>query len=168
MNDQKYILRPCRQDEFEDIYEIVNDAAIAYKGVIPDDRWHEPYMPREELQHEMDAGVAFSGCEVDGVLAGVMGMQPVKDVTLIRHAYVRTAMRRGGIGGSLLDYLLEKAQGTLLVGTWAAAHWAVSFYEKHGFRNTTWDEKEQLLRIYWNIPERQVETSVVLRMDLSE
>jgi len=156
------MIRPCTDEEFEAIFEIVNDAAEAYRGVIPADRWHEPYMPREELRAEIDAGVVFWGCEDGGELAGVMGIQPVRDVTLIRHAYVRTARRRRGIGGRLLAHLRTRTDRPILMGTWAAATWAVGFYEKHGFRRVTHAEKERLLRVYWSIPERQVETSVVL------
>jgi GNAT superfamily N-acetyltransferase len=162
------MIRQCGDADFETIYEIVNDAAAAYKGVIPADRWHEPYMPREELQHEIDAGVRFWGYEEDAgkaegvALVGVMGIQDVKDVTLIRHAYVRTAQRRKGIGGKLLSHLLTLTERPILIGTWAAATWAVRFYEKHGFRLVSEEEKNRLLKKYWSIPERQVETSVVL------
>ena len=119
---------------FQDIFTIVNDAAQAYKGVIPADRWHEPYMPLEELRDEIAAGVKFWGYADGGRLVGVMGMQPVKDVTLIRHAYVRTEKRNHGIGGKLLHHLLERIEGKILVGTWQAAGWAVRFYQKHGFQ----------------------------------
>lgn len=156
------MIRLCRNDEFDTVCEIVNDAAEAYRGIIPPDRWHEPYMPPEELRHEMDAGVVFWGWEDDGRLVGVMGIQDVRDVTLIRHAYVRTARRNQGLGGRLLAHLHARASRPVLVGTWAAATWAVRFYEKHGFRRVTPREKDRLLRTYWSIPERQVETSVVL------
>jgi N-acetylglutamate synthase-like GNAT family acetyltransferase len=156
------MIRQCGTNDFETIYEIVNDAAVAYKGVIPADRWHEPYMPRGELQHEIDAGVRFWGYEVEGELVGVMGIQDVQDVTLIRHAYVRTTQRRKGIGGKLLSHLLTLTERPIMIGTWAAATWAIRFYEKHGFRLVTEEEKNRLLKKYWSIPERQVETSVVL------
>jgi N-acetylglutamate synthase-like GNAT family acetyltransferase len=156
------MIRQCGTDDFETIYEIVNDAAVAYKGVIPADRWHEPYMPREELQHEIDAGVRFWGYEENGDLVGVMGIQDVQDVTLIRHAYVRTTQRRKGIGGKLLSHLLTQTERPILIGTWATATWAIRFYEKHGFRLVSEEEKNRLLKKYWSIPERQVETSVVL------
>lgn len=156
------MIRRCAEGDFETIYSIVNDAAQAYKGVIPADRWHEPYMPRDELRHELEQGVAFWGYEEQGELVGVMGLQPVGDVALIRHAYVRTARRNQGIGGKLLAHLRGQVSCPLLVGTWAAATWAVRFYEKHGFRLVTPAEKDRLLRKYWSIPERQVETSVVL------
>ncbi len=156
------MIRPCRDDEFETIYEIVNDAAAAYRDAIPADRWKDPYMPREELRHEMDEGVMFRGYEEDGRLLGVMGVQDLGEVTLIRHAYVRTTERRKGLGGKLLRAHLDKISTPTLMGTWNDATWAVRFYEKHGFRLVTHEEKERLLRRYWSIPERQVETSVVL------
>ena len=156
------MIRPCRQSDFEAMYAIINDAAQAYRGVIPADRWTEPYMSREYLQHEIDVGVAFWGYEESGELIGVMGIQDVQDVTLIRHAYVRTARRGKGIGGTLLSELKQMTRRPTLVGTWKAAVWAVRFYEKHGFRLVTEQQKELLLRKYWKIPERQVETSVVL------
>ncbi len=156
------MIRPCTPGDFPSLYEIINDAARAYKGVIPADRWKDPYMPEEELRHEMAEGVRFWGCEEEGVLLGVMGLQDVKDVTLIRHAYVRTVRRNSGIGGRLLRELLALADRPVLIGTWADAVWAVRFYEKHGFRVVTPEQKTMLLRKYWNIPERQVETSVVL------
>lgn len=147
---------------FDEVLGIINDAAEAYRGIIPADRWKEPYMSREYLQHEIDDGVAFWGYEGNGRLVGVMGIQAVQDVTLIRHAYVRTAQRGKGIGGKLLEELKQKTEGPTLVGTWRAAVWAVGFYEKHGYRLVTEEQKDRLLRKYWKIPERQVETSVVL------
>jgi N-acetylglutamate synthase-like GNAT family acetyltransferase len=159
---KKVMIRQCDNSEVELIYSIINDAAEAYKGVIPGDRWKEPYMSKDELQHEIDQGVVFWGYEQDGQLVGVMGIQHLQDVTLIRHAYVRTAKRNQGIGGKLLSSLRQQATRPLLVGTWADALWAIRFYENHGFRLVSWEEKERLLRKYWSIPERQVETSVVL------
>lgn len=156
------MIRRCSEPDFEAIYQIVNDAAIAYKGIIPADRWREPYMPRAELRHEIDAGVCFWGIVDEGQLAGVMGIQDVLDVTLIRHAYVRSALRGRGIGGRLLEHLVTLTDRPLLVGTWAAATWAIRFYERHGFRLVSAEEKGRLLRKYWSIPERQVETSVVM------
>lgn len=144
------------------MFTIVNDAAQAYKAVIPADRWHEPYMPLAELREEILHGVEFWGYEDGHRLIGVMGRQPVKDVTLIRHAYVQTAMRNHGIGGKLLSHLLERIEGEILVGTWQAARWAVSFYQKHGFQLVGEEEKNRLLATYWEIPQRQIETSVVL------
>ncbi len=156
------MIRKCEEDDFEAIFEIVNDAAQAYRGIIPDDRWNDPYMPREELRHEIDDGVVFWGYEEEGELVGVMGIQPVKDVTLMRHAYVRTSMRNQGIGSKLLKFLMTQAKPPILIGTWADATWAVRFYEKNGFKLVSTEEKNRLLRTYWSIPERQVETSVVL------
>ena len=159
------MIRLCTDIDFDSILAIINDAAQAYKGRIPADRWHEPYMSAEYLRHELDAGVRFWGYEEAGMLVGVMGIQDVQDVTLIRHAYVRTAERGKGIGGKLLSHLKTLLKRPALVGTWAAATWAVRFYERHGFRLATWEEKERLLRKYWSIPERQTETSVVLADD---
>jgi N-acetylglutamate synthase-like GNAT family acetyltransferase len=156
------MIRVCIDDDFEAIFQIINDAAEAYRGIIPVDRWHEPYMPREELQAEISAGVSFLGYEKDGELAGVMGTQDVQDVTLIRHAYVRTAQRGQGIGGELLGRIMDQATKPVLIGTWADAVWAVRFYENHGFKVVSTQEKETLLRKYWNVPDRQIETSVVL------
>jgi N-acetylglutamate synthase-like GNAT family acetyltransferase len=156
------MIRQCNKSDFETIYSVINEAAEAYKGVIPEDRWKGPYMDRDELQHEIDDGVVFWGYEENGTLVGVMGIQDVIDVTLIRHAYVRTGNQNRGIGGRLLSELREKTMRPLLMGTWADAVWAVRFYEKHGFRLVTPEEKTRLLKKYWSIPERQVETSVVL------
>ncbi len=156
------MIRRCGNDDFETIYSVINDAAGAYNGVIPEDLWKVPYMSRVELQHEIDEGVVFWGYEEDGELIGVMGIQDVQDVTLIRHAYVRTAKQNQGIGGKLLSDLLKKTARPVLVGTWADAVWAIRFYEKHGFRLVSPEEKDRLLRKYWSIPDRQVETSVVL------
>ena len=156
------MIRDCVAADFEDIYQIINDAAQAYKDFIPADRWHVPYMPREELREEISAGVAFLGYEEDGRLAGVMGTQDVEDVTLIRHAYVRTDRRNRGIGGQLLARIMAGATQPVLIGTWADAVWAVHFYERRGFEVVSTQEKARLLRRYWTVPDRQVETSVVL------
>ncbi|HOT45846.1 MAG TPA: GNAT family N-acetyltransferase [Spirochaetota bacterium] len=156
------MIRRCVDADFEALYTIINDAAQAYRGVIPEDRWHDPYMPREELRREINDGIRFWGHEDDGKLIGVMGIQDVADVALIRHAYVKTSERRKGIGGMLLAELVKKTGRPLLVGTWADAGWAIRFYEKHGFRLVTPEEKDRLLKKYWKIPDRQVETSVVL------
>ena len=145
------------------MYEIINDSALAYKGMIPADRWHEPYMPLAELQSEISKGVRFYGYrEDDDRLIGVMGIQDVKDVTLIRHAYVRTSSRGGGIGRELLDYLNGLTDRPVLIGTWKAATWAIRFYEKNGFTLVSDSEKNRLLKIYWTVPDRQIEESVVL------
>jgi GNAT superfamily N-acetyltransferase len=156
------MIRPCDNNDFESIYSIINDAARAYKGVIPEDRWKEPYMPKEELRHEMDEGVLFWGYDEGGELVGVMGIQHIRDVTLIRHAYVLTARQNQGLGGKLLSELRGQSNRPILIGTWADAVWAIRFYEKHGFRLVSQEEKNRLLQRYWSIPKRQVETSVVL------
>ena len=156
------MIRKCTEADFEGIYEIINDAAEAYRGIIPADRWHEPYMSREQLRQEIDAGVQFWGSEEGSALTGVMGIQDRGDVTLIRHSYVRSWMRNRGIGSRLLRFLESTTEKRILIGTWADATWAVTFYQKRGYRMVSTDEKNQLLRKYWHIPERQVETSVVL------
>jgi GNAT superfamily N-acetyltransferase len=155
-------IRPCREDERGAALAIVNAAAEAYRGVIPADRWREPYMPREELEDEIAAGVEFWGYAEAGELLGVMGIQPVRDVALIRHAYVAPSAQGRGIGGALLAELERRRPGQLLVGTWAAASWAIGFYRAHGFAPAGAERAAELLREYWSIPERQVQTSVVL------
>ena len=155
-------IRPCRDDERPEILTIVNAAAQAYRGIIPADRWHDPYMPADELDGEIAAGVAFWGYEADGALVGVMGIQAVGDVDLIRHAYVDPGRQRSGVGGALLEHLMRSATRRVLVGTWAAAEWAIGFYRRHGFQQVTPEQKDRLLKTYWNIPDRQIETSVVL------
>jgi GNAT superfamily N-acetyltransferase len=156
------MIRRCDERDFELIWTIVNDGAQAYRGVIPSDRWTEPYMPAEKLRHEIDAGVVFWGYEEAGILAGVMGIQQVEVVTLIRHAYVRSRSQKLGFGGKLLTHLMGLAQGPILVGTWADAIWAIRFYQRHNFQLVGAEEKKRLLRKYWTIPHRQIETSVVL------
>jgi len=156
------MIRPCEQTDFDVIVEIINDAAQAYKGVIPADRWHEPYMSRQELANEIEAGIDFWGLEKEGRLTGVMGIQDRGEVTLIRHAYVRTLAQKMGAGTRLLYHLEGLTANTILIGTWADAVWAVAFYEKNGYTCVSQEEKNRLLRTYWSIPERQVETSVVL------
>ncbi|HEY3074134.1 MAG TPA: GNAT family N-acetyltransferase [Burkholderiales bacterium] len=155
-------LAPSQESDLPVIFEIINESALAYKGVIPPDRWHEPYMSMAELKSEIAKGVRFYCCKLDDRIAGVMGIQDVKDVTLIRHAYVRTQSRRHGIGRSLLGHLNQLTARPVLIGTWKAATWAVRFYEKNGFTLVSDEEKNRLLRIYWTIPDRQVEESVVL------
>jgi N-acetylglutamate synthase-like GNAT family acetyltransferase len=155
-------IRICLPTDFEPLYAIINDAAEAYRGVIPSDCWREPYMPRQELQDEIHAGVEFWGYENGNELVGVMGIQSVRDVALIRHAYVRTTERNRGIGSSLLSHLRNKTTRPMLVGTWAAASWAIRFYEKHGFQMVSTKQKDELLSRYWSISPRQIETSVVL------
>ena len=156
------MIRASRDADLPTILAIVNDAAQAYRGVIPADRWHEPYMSRAELEREITAGVNFSGWDADGELTGVMGAQRVKDATLIRHAYVRTAEQGRDIGGRLLKAFSSGVDGKLLIGTWADATWAIRFYLGHGFRLVPQDEKDQLLDTYWTISKRQRDTSVVL------
>ena len=155
-------IRLCRDDERTTILAIVNAAAEAYRGVIPEDRWHEPYMSSHELHNEIAAGVAFWGYEADEALVGVMGIQPRGDVDLIRHAYVLPASQRHGVGGALLEHLAEGSTRRMLVGTWAAADWAIGFYRLHGFEPVSPTLKNALLNSYWSIPDRQIESSVVL------
>ena len=156
------MVRPGTDADFAAILEIVNDGAQRYKGVIPPDRWHEPYMPADELKSEIAKGVEFSVAEIDGRVVGVMGIQDKGDVTLVRHAYVATSAQRGGIGTKLLRHLEGLTKKPVLIGTWAAATWAIDFYVRNGFAVVSHEEKERLLRKYWSIPARQVETSVVL------
>jgi GNAT superfamily N-acetyltransferase len=159
------MIRPCNEEDFDSIWTVINDGASAYRGVIPADRWSDPYMTREKLRHEMEDGVTFWGVEKDGSLEAVMGIQDVLDVTLIRHAYVRTSSRRHGLGGELLRNLQALTKRRILIGTWADASWAIRFYEKHGFRLVPAAQKDLLLQKYWRIPARQTETSVVLSSD---
>jgi N-acetylglutamate synthase-like GNAT family acetyltransferase len=156
------MIRKCTESDFDAIFEIINDSAIVYKGVIPEDRWHDPYMPAEEVRREIDDGVTFWGFEKDGDLLGIMGIQDKGDVVLIRHAYVRTRSRKQGIGEKLLRHLEGLTDKPILIGTWKAASWAISFYQKNGYSRVSEAEKNRLLKKYWSIPERQVETSVVL------
>jgi GNAT superfamily N-acetyltransferase len=156
------MIRKCTESDFETVFEIINDAAKAYQGIIPSDRWHQPYMPSEDLHREVEEGVIFWGLEQEGRLLGVMGIQDRGDVTLVRHAYVRTRFQKQGIGSRLLLYLESLTEKPILVGTWKDARWAISFYERNGYSLVSDQEKDWLLRRYWSIPERQVETSVVL------
>jgi len=153
----------CGDDELEEVCDVINDGAQAYRGVIAADRWHEPYLPMQELEREIAAGVAFWGFHEGGRLLGVMGLQPVQDVRLIRHAYTRTKAQGRGVGSALLAHLTAVKDPPMLVGTWRAAAWAVEFYRARGFELVAEEEKVRLLRRYWTIPERQVEESVVLR-----
>jgi GNAT superfamily N-acetyltransferase len=151
--------------DFQAILNVVNNSATAYKGKIPSDRWKEPYMPAQELKEEIQSGVQFYGWKENNALIAVMGIQTVNDVTLIRHAYVLTSHQRKGFGEKLLKHLLCLAKTSeVYVGTWEAAAWAIKFYQKHGFKLVSTEEKNNLLKKYWNIPERQVETSVVLEL----
>jgi GNAT superfamily N-acetyltransferase len=155
-------IRPCHADDRERILEVVNAAAEAYRGVIPADRWHEPYMDSRELDDEVAAGVRFWCYEANRMLMGVMGIQSVRDVDLIRHAYVVPGSQRAGIGGALLAHLRELSDRRMLVGTWSAAEWAIRFYVRNGFELVPAQEKTALLKRYWTIPDRQIEASVVL------
>jgi GNAT superfamily N-acetyltransferase len=156
------VIRPCRDDDRDAMLAIINAAAEAYRGVIPADRWHVPYMPPHELDGEIAAGVTFWGYAADGVLVGVMGIQSVRDVDLIRHAYVLPRSQGQGLGGALLRRLRCLSRRPMLVGTWGAAEWAIRFYKRHGFELVSPARKSVLLKTYWNIPDRQIETSVVL------
>jgi GNAT superfamily N-acetyltransferase len=156
------VIRLCSQRDIDTIYEIINDSARAYEGHIPDDCYHQPYMPQDELRSEIADGVVFYGYEEDGSLVAVMGIQDRGPVTLVRHAYTRTERRGEGIGSKLLEHLLGITTKPVMIGTWRGATWAVMFYQKHGFNLVGEEDKDRLLREYWSIPHRQVETSVVL------
>ena len=156
------LIRACEDADFEAIYAIINDAAEAYRSVIPTDRWHEPYMSADGLSDEIRDGVVFWGAVQDGRLSGVMGIQDKGDVTLIRHAYVRTGIQQQGIGTQLLHHFENVTKPPILIGTWETAVWAISFYQKNGYQLVTSVEKTRLLKKYWDIPDRQIETSVVL------
>ena len=160
------MVRLCPPDDIESIYFIINEAAKAYEGIIPTDCYHKPYMPIDELKREMKR-MSFFGLEVNRELAGVMGLEPIKDITLIRHAYVLPQWQKQGIGSKLLNHIRSIiTTPRLLVGTWADAHWAIDFYKKHGF--TLLPDKDKLLKTYWDIPQRQIETSVVLGIECAE
>ena len=156
------MITKSRTSDFKQIYEIINDAASAYKGIIPEDGWHEPYMSELELQNQIDRGVEFWCYSDNDEILGVMGIQDKSEVALIRHAYVKTTARNKGIGSKLLQHLSQLTKKPILIGTWADANWAINFYKKHGFRLVSFTEKERLLRKYWMISLRQIETSVVL------
>jgi GNAT superfamily N-acetyltransferase len=156
------MIRQCTDPDLPEMYTVINDAAQAYKGIIPDDRWQEPYMPMDELQAEIRDGVEFWGLEENGKLTGVMGIQNKVTVALIRHAYVRTEDRNRGVGTQLLRHLESLTNKPILIGTWAAATWAIRFYERNGYRLLSRQDTDRLLRQYWRIPERQIVTSVVL------
>lgn len=162
------MIRLATADDTDVLYEVINDGARAYKGVIPADRWHEPYMAREDLGREIAGGVVFWVDETGDVISAIMGIQDVRDVTLIRHAYVRTASQRRGAGTRLLLHLLCETERPVLIGTWKAATWAIDFYRKHGFERVPDAEVPGLLRHYWSIPDRQIETSVVLRQVVAD
>jgi len=159
------MIRKCRDEEFEAIYTIINEAALAYRGVIPNDCWKKPYMGKPELRREISDGVVFWGYEENGILLGVMGIQNIKEVSLIRHAYVKSTNQNRGIGRQLLSHLRTLTNRPLLVGTWEDAVWAVRFYTNQRFRQVPKETKDRLLRAYWSISDRQIETSVVLADD---
>ncbi len=160
------MIRSCQAGDAGSIYFIINRAAEAYEGIIPADCYHQPYMPVEELEQEMKQ-MTFFGWEVNGEFVGVMGFQPIKDVTLIRHAYVLPHWQRQGIGNKLLNHQRSLVTTSrLLVGTWADAHWAIAFYKKHGF--SLLPDKDELLKTYWDIPRRQIDTSVVLGINIEK
>ena len=165
---QSTMIRRCCDEDFEQTLAIINDGAMAYRGSIPDDCWVEPYMARDQLRQELSAGTRFWGCEMNGNLQGVMGLQLMGDVALIRHAYVRTSAQRQGIGARLLSHLRPLARTPILIGTWADAHWAIHFYEKHGFRLVGQVEAEHLMERYWTVSARQREVSVVLAENTAE
>lgn len=156
------MIRKCSIDDYEAILSIINDAAEVYRGIIPTELWREPYMSADELRKEINSDVRFFCLEVGGSLVAVMGTQSVRDVILIRHAYVRTNRQRKGEGGRLLQYLVDNARKPILIGTWKSARWALRFYEKHGFRLIEGGEKDRLLKAYWQIPARQIDASVVM------
>jgi GNAT superfamily N-acetyltransferase len=159
------MIRKCDGNDTEIIYRIINEAAQAYEGVIAEDCYHQPYMPKEELEREMRR-VNFYGWEIDREIVGVMGIEPVNGVTLVRHAYVLPDYQNRGIGKNLLDYLKKIATTPwLLVGTWQDADWAIRFYRNNGFELLP--EKDKLLYDYWDIPQRQIETSVVMGMKIN-
>jgi GNAT superfamily N-acetyltransferase len=158
-------IRRCGVADFDEVYAVINAAAVAYRGVIAADRWTEPYMPVDELQHEIADGVAFWGAVDHGQLVAVMGLQPVQDVALIRHAYTRPGVQGAGFGSALLAHLCAQTDRPMLVGTWKAATWAVAFYERRGFRLVSDTAKRDLLQRYWTVPDRQIEESVVLADD---
>ena len=160
------MIRKCRAEDTRKMYLIINEAARAYDGVIPADRYHQPYMPMDELEEEMKR-VTFYGWELNGELVGVMGVEPIEDVTLIRHSYVLPRWQGKGIGRRLLNHIRELVTiSRLLVGTWADARWAIAFYQKHGF--SLLPDKDELLKKYWDIPQRQLETSVVLGLHIEK
>jgi N-acetylglutamate synthase-like GNAT family acetyltransferase len=155
-------IRRSEERDTTAILAIINDAAVAYRGVIPADRWHEPYMSAEELEREVVGGVMFWVAVQEGHLLGVMGIQDKGDVALVRHAYVASTTQRSGVGTTLLHHVATLVDKPILIGTWAAASWAIDFYRRNGFSVVSTEEKDRLLRTYWSIPVRQIETSVVL------
>ena len=157
------MIREYKKSDSSKILHVINDAAIKYKGIIPDNCWHDPYMSEQELVNEFKNGVRMFGYLNNNELIGVIGFQEIKDVVLIRHAYTLTLHQGKGTGSALLEFLLKKNQNSrLLVGTWKNAKWAIRFYEKFGFILHAKEETTLLLKKYWNIPSKQIENSVVL------
>ena len=156
------MIRESTDKDFDEILAVINDGATAYRDVIPPDCYHEPYMSKQDLRSALREGISFWVKENDGLMGGIMGIQNVDDVTLIRHAYVRTSQQRHGVGSKLLSHLLRLADRPVLVGTWRAADWAIQFYRRHGFEMLSQDHTPEILQRYWSISERQIETSVVL------
>ena len=156
------LIRQSVEADFAAILGIINDAAVAYRGVIPADRWHEPYMSAGDLETQIAEGVVFWIAEQEGRLSGVMGIQDKGDVALVRHAYVASTTQRSGVGTRLLRHVESLVDKPILIGTWAAASWAIEFYRRNGFTMVSDDDKDRLLKKYWSIPARQIETSVVL------
>lgn len=156
------MIRPCTKSDLETILELINAAAESYRVFIPENQWKDPYMREDELAREIGAGIQFSGFEKEGLLKGVMGVQEVEDVTLIRHAYVDPLSQRCGIGSGLLSHCRVSIKGPILIGTWADASWAINFYEKHGFFKTSQSDTARLLHDYWTVPQTQIEASVVM------
>ncbi len=156
------MIRECTDKDFDEILAVINDGATAYRDVIPADCYHEPYMSKQDLRIALKEGITFWAKENDEAICGIMGIQNVDDVTLIRHAYVRTSQQRNGVGSKLLSHLLRLANLPVLVGTWRAADWAIQFYRQHGFEILSQEHMSEILQRYWSISERQIETSVVL------
>ena len=157
------MIREYKKSDSSKILHVINDAAIKYKGIIPDNCWHEPYMSEQELVNELNAGVRMFGYNRNNKLIAVIGIQKIKDVILIRHAYTLTSHQGRGTGSTLLKYLLKKNHNSrLLVGTWQSAIWAIRFYEKFGFILHTKKQTTKLLKKYWKIPLKQIKNSVVL------
>ena len=156
------LIRQSVDADFAAMWAIINDAARAYRGVIPADRWHEPYMSADELKTQIAEGVVFWVAEEDGRLSGLMGIQDKGDVALVRHAYVASTTQRSGVGTKLLHHVESLVDKPILIGTWAAASWAIGFYQRNGYTLLSIGDTDRLLRTYWSIPTRQIETSVVL------
>ena len=162
MNVMRDVPRIHRVSDAQAICAVINAAAQIYRGVIPDDCWHEPYMSAAALQQELEDGVVFWGVSQGHELVAVMGFQPRGAVDLIRHAYVRPERQRNGLGRTLLEKIHDQSSCPILVGTWASAHWTIRFYERNGYRRLNPRHTARLLDTFWRIPKRQVGASVVL------